>query len=190
MTGAFRLIDLAPLDVRHHAVALGEVYRRAFKVDSDERITRFIDNSLIQHTGYDGYRCVAAVDDGDRILGFVYGYESRPGRWWHDTVAPTMRAGGYGDWLSDAFEFVEFAVDPISQRRGIGGHLHDEIIGHVSSARSLLSTDAGMNLAHEMYLRRGWIDLVSDFRYPGGGSLAVLMGLDLVAWRAQRRQPD
>jgi GNAT superfamily N-acetyltransferase len=124
------------------------------------------------------------------MLGFVYGYESKPGRWWHDVVTPAMRDRGKSDWLRDAFEFVEFAVDPQAQGKGVGTRLHDSILLQTDCAHALLSTDSGPNPAHDMYLRRGWVELVPEFVYPGGGITATLMGLDLVAWRAGRRAPD
>jgi GNAT superfamily N-acetyltransferase len=178
-----QLVNLSRDDVIAAKNELGDLYRRAFHVDSDERIERFISNSLVQHTGYAEYRCVIAKDSEGVIAGFVYGYLSQPGRWWHDTVAPAIREHGKGEYLNDAFEFVEFAVLPEFQGRGIGTALHDRILSQTSQAHALLSTDAETNPAHDLYLRLGWIDLVPKFMYPGGGGAAVLMGLDLHDWR-------
>ena len=182
----FQLVDFTRQDVVDAREVLGDVYRRAFQIDSDERIDRFMSNSLVRHTDYAEYRCAVARDDRDEIVGFVYGYRTEPGRWWHDTVSSEIRERGFGGMLDDGFEFVEFAVVPEAQRGGIGGALHDRILEEVTEESALLSTDAGENPAHEMYLRRGWIDLVTDFQYPGGGGKAVLMGLDLAAWRVRR----
>jgi GNAT superfamily N-acetyltransferase len=148
-------------------------------------VQQFVDAALIRHTAYPGYRCVVATDPADHVLGFVYGYESAPGRWWHDAVSPVMRERGHAGWLQDAFEFVEFAVVPEFQGVGIGSQLHDRILSQTDCASALLSTHAGPNPAHAMYVRRGWVDLVPQFVYPGGGRAAILMGLDLVAWRRE-----
>ena len=180
----FQLAEFSSQDVIDAREVLGDVYRRAFRIDSDERIDRFISNSLVRHTEYADYQCIVAQNERADIVGFVYGYRSQPGRWWHDTVASEIRAKGYGSILHDAFEFVEFAVLPESQGQGVGTALHDRILSSVTQSAAMLSTDAGSNPAHDMYLHRGWIDLVTDFQYPGGGGKAVIMGLDLAEWRA------
>jgi GNAT superfamily N-acetyltransferase len=185
-----RLVNYAKDDVIAARHELGELYRHAFRVESDERIERFISNSLVQHAGYAGYRCVVAEVGDGTIAGFVYGYHSEPGRWWHDTVAKAIREHGAEAYLANAFEFVEFAVTPEHQGRGIGTALHDAILGQTVESFALLSTDAGINPAHELYLRLGWTDLVRDFVYPGGGGVAVLMGLDLDAWRSRSSTPS
>jgi GNAT superfamily N-acetyltransferase len=184
-----QLVNYTKDDVIAARNELGELYRRAFRVESDERIELFISNSLVQHAGYAGYRCVVAVDEAGTIAGFVYGYHSEPGRWWHDTVAPAIRNHAAGEYLINAFEFVEFAVLPEFQGRGIGKALHNAILSQTTESHALLSTDAGINPAHELYLRLGWTDLVRDFVYPGGGGVAVLMGLDLCAWRGRSSSP-
>lgn len=182
----FSLREFSRIEVIGCQEELGDVYRAAFKIESDERVDRFISNSLVRHTDYAEYQCIVAMDDTEAILGFVYGYRSEPGRWWHDTVAAEIRGNGFGSYLERAFEFVEFAVVPSAQGSGVGSALHDRILGLTTADTALLSTDAGENPAHTMYLRRGWTDLVTNFQYPGGGGKAVLMGLDLAAWRVRK----
>ncbi|MEJ7839002.1 MAG: hypothetical protein WKF81_09310 [Thermomicrobiales bacterium] len=107
-------------DVIEHKDVLGDVYRSAFRIESEERVDRFISNSLVRHTDYAEYQCVVALNPRKEIIGFVYGYRSEPGRWWHDTVAAEIRAAGFGWYLDTAFEFVEFAVTPSAQGAGVG----------------------------------------------------------------------
>ena len=185
----YRLIDLAPASVVSNNRELGEIYRDAFRIESEERVNRFLENSLTRHTEYHGYRCVAAQGKDGHFVGFVYGYHSEPGRWWHDTVAEEIRNRGHSAFLEDAFEFVEFAVLPEWQGRGIGRRLHDRILGRSIEQTALLSTDAGINPARDLYRRLGWIDLVPDFVYPAGTGVAALMGLDLAGWRARNASP-
>ncbi|MEJ7839001.1 MAG: hypothetical protein WKF81_09305 [Thermomicrobiales bacterium] len=45
--------------------------------------------------------------------------------------------------------------------------MHDRILRRTGAETALLSTDDGDNPAHAMYRRRGWIDLVQGFQYPG-----------------------
>lgn len=179
----FALEAWSRADVIAHRDVLGDVYRAAFKIESDDRVDQFISNSLVRHTDYAEYQCVVALNSRREIIGFVYGYRSEPGRWWHDTVATVIQTGGFGWYLDSAFEFVEFAVTPMAQGAGVGSAMHDRILRSTSADTALLSTDGGDNPAHAMYRRRGWIDLVQNFQYPGGGRSSVLMGLDLQAWR-------
>lgn len=165
------------------AERIGDVYHRAFRVDEFEKTQRFLELALSRHVTYPEFRFVVA-EAGDALVGFTYGYRSEPGRWWHDLIAPALRAHGKGTWIADAFEFVEFAVLPEMQKRGIGRHMHNLLLGPVRQSTALLSTDAPPNPAHDLYLRIGWIDLIPDFAYPGGGTQAAIMGLDLPAWRA------
>jgi ribosomal protein S18 acetylase RimI-like enzyme len=164
---------------------IGRVYHEAFNVPDTATTQRFLDNGLSKHVAYPEFRLlVAQADDG--VVGFCYGYRSVSGTWWRDTVGATIAHEAGKEWLEDAFEFVEFAVLPASQGLGIGSALHDGLLGSVVQLRALLSTDANDNPARDFYERRGWVDLVTPFHYPGGTKPASLMGLDLAAWRENR----
>jgi GNAT superfamily N-acetyltransferase len=162
---------------------LGDVYRRAFRTPPDEHLARFVNGALVRHATFPGYLCLIATDPVGEIIGFVYTYRSLPGHWWRDEVSTAITDHGFSYFLDDTYEFVEFAVVPEWQGRGIGSQLHDGVLALIPSRYALLSTDVEPNPAHQMYLHRGWIDLVPDYAYPGGGGLAILMGIDLDEWR-------
>lgn len=175
---------LLPLDqhrVREHASNLAAIYGEAFGVSQDERAW-FVESALLRHCRHEGFTGLLAFE-GDVPAGFVYGYRSVPGRWWHDTVRPAIVDAGAGRWLDDAFEFVELAVAPAHQGRGIGADLHDAVLARAAGATALLSTAWGRTVARSMYDRRGWEVLVPVFRFYPDGDAAVLMGLDLERWR-------
>jgi hypothetical protein len=45
-----------------------------------------------RHTNNEGFACRAVVDADDNMLGFAYGYTTKPGQWWHDLVRRSMTA--------------------------------------------------------------------------------------------------
>jgi ribosomal protein S18 acetylase RimI-like enzyme len=136
-----------------------DVYRAAFTAppyDEDESaVARFLDEQLPAHAEREGFRCVVAREDG-RIVGFAYGYTGRRGQWWTDYVAGRVTPDLAGRWLDGHFEFVELAVDPAYQHRGIGGALHDELLDGLPHDRALLSTWRVDTPARRLYLNRGW----------------------------------
>jgi GNAT superfamily N-acetyltransferase len=163
--------------------AIQRVYQRAFDV-SDEHGEGFISKALARHRTYSGFQGYLALDS-DQVVGFVYGYPSRPGGWWHSTIRPGLIERGHESWLDEAFEFVELAVDPSHQGHGIGGGLHDTILRHVAERAALLSTGPAPSNAHHLYASRGWETLIPKFRFTRFGEPAVIMGLDLPAYRSR-----
>jgi len=171
-----QLVALDREAISRHRQAIRDVYATAFEVTPREG-ERFLANALDRHVAYEAYRGLLAIEDG-AVAGFTYGYRTQPGTWWNLTVAPAMAAAGVADWLSDAFEFVELAVRPEMQGRGIGAALHDTLLADAPGTRALLTTTAGDTPAMRLYLKRGWRVLVPDFHYPHVDEAAVIMGLD------------
>jgi GNAT superfamily N-acetyltransferase len=175
--------SMAQKTLDEYTPAIQRVYQRAFDVP-DEHGGGFIDKALARHRTYCGFQGYVALDR-DQVVGFVYGYPSRPGGWWHSTIRPGLIESGHESWLDDAFEFVELAVDPSHQSQEIGGGLHDTILRHVAERTALLSTGPAPSNAHHLYASRGWQTLIPEFRFTRLGDPAVIMGLDLPAYRSR-----
>ena len=156
---------------------LVDVYRAAFTVapyDEDESsVARFRDEQLPRHAEREGFRCVVARED-EQIVGFAYGYTGRRGKWWTDYVAERVPQELADEWLDGHFEFVELAVDPGYQRRGIGGALHDALLAGLPHAHALLSTWRDEVPARRLYLTRGWTVLQEEL-----DPSSSLLGLNL-----------
>ena len=89
-----------------------------------------------------------------------------------------LRRAGHGPWHDDAFEFVEFAVQPSMQRRGIGTALITRMLEMIPHRHVLLSTaPAEDNQATHLYRHVGFVDLLEHYRYPGSEEPARIMGL-------------
>lgn len=108
-----------------------------------------------RHRAREDYRLVTAESDG-AVVGFAWGYTGRPGQFWSDFVLRTLGAAA-APWVGGHFEFVELAVEPGSQGRGIGGLLHDAMLEGLPHERALLgTTDDADAPAYRLYRSRGW----------------------------------
>lgn len=146
----------------------------------DEYDAQRFGRSLIVHNQRPGFQALAAREpDTGRILGFTCGYTTSPGQWWHDTIRPALGEEKAGYWLSNSFELVELAVLPAVQGKGIGGRLHDQLLAHLPHRTAVLSTAQAETAALHLYRKRGWLTLVSPFRFPGHQATFILMGYEL-----------
>lgn len=108
-----------------------------------------------RHRAREDYRLVTAESDGV-LVGFAWGYTGRPGQFWSDFVLRTLGAAA-APWVGGHLEFVELAVDPGSQGRGIGGLLHDAMLEGLPHDRALLgTTDDADAPTYSLYRSRGW----------------------------------
>ena len=164
MEQSVRIDQVDPFHALQIASEVAGIWGAASEV-SDEETLAFVRGTYPKHVRWPGFRIFLATIEG-YSLGFVYGYTSLPGQWWHDEIAPAMNAAGYAEWLSDSLELAEIAVLPRFQGRGIGGRLIDAFLQDVHQ-RILLAVEATDTRAHGLYTSRGFHDLLTDFHYAG-----------------------
>lgn len=130
-----------------------------------------------------GWRCVAAFDGSEQLIGVAYGYDGAPGQWWHEQVrrGVTEHSGqGVADsWLTDYFELTELHVRPDSQGRGVGEELVRRLVSGVPNRRVLLSTPEGPSRAWRLYRRLGFADVLRDYRFAGDPRPFGVLGREL-----------
>lgn len=118
-----------------------------------------------------GWRCVAALDPDDTMVGIAYGYRGAKGQWWHEQVRRGIveRSGpDFADrWLDDYFELTEVHVRPAAQGRGVGEDLLRRLLADVGASKVLLSTPEGPSRAWRLYYRMGFTDVLRDYRFAG-----------------------
>jgi ribosomal protein S18 acetylase RimI-like enzyme len=118
-----------------------------------------------------GWRCAAALDSDDHLVGVAYGYRGAAGQWWHEQVRRGIieQAGTEtaDHWLDDYFELTEVHVRPTNQGRGIGEELLRRLLTDVRSAKVLLSTPEGPSRAWRLYYRMGFTDVLRHYRFTG-----------------------
>ena len=160
-----------------------DVYRAAFSGPPYNRVEREVQEfgrALPLHFDRPGFRAAAALDDDSAgFAGFAYGYYTLPGQWWHDNVATALGRAHAKEWLSDAFQLTEIAVAPEWQGRGLGKGLHDLLLGDAPTPRAVLSTLDAPTVAFDMYLRRGWQQLLAGFQFPGVARPYAILGRSL-----------
>jgi len=162
-----------------------KVYREAFGgppyFEGPEHFERF-NASLTSHAGRPGFHCcVARKPDGGQVVGFAYGYSGLPGGWWWDTVASALDKESAACWLEGCFEFVELAVTPACQRKGIGKLLHNALLGDIPHRTAVLSTLDADTPARRLYERMNWTTLLKGFRFPSGTTPYLIMARGLTA---------
>jgi ribosomal protein S18 acetylase RimI-like enzyme len=165
---------------------IADVYREAFRPSPyhkrEGEVVAFV-RAFPEHTRIKGFRFFAAIEsDSDRILGFAYGYTTRAGQWWNDSVAKALNPQIAEQWLGHSFQLAEIAVRPRDQGEGIGGRLHDHLLDGLPHRRAVLSTLATETVAYRLYRKRGWVILLDEYFFPGVTRPYRIMGLNLETW--------
>ena len=177
-----QIVQVSPENIRPVRDGIVRVYAAAFgepPYNEGEAEAEHAMQSLVSHSRRGGFRLFVAKDEAGQVIGFSYGYQGRPGQWWHDFVSRLLSAEARAQWLGNCFQFVELAVLPSFQGQGIGGRLHDALLAGVPYHTAVLSTYSGQNRAMGLYQKRGWKRLVDDLAFPGSTIPMVVLGLAL-----------
>jgi ribosomal protein S18 acetylase RimI-like enzyme len=138
------------------------------------------DEILPRHADRDGFRCVVATDEAERLVGLAYGYRGAAGEWWRDAVAKALGSALSERWLPPGhFELVELLVRPDVRRHGIGTRLHHAVLEGMTQTTAVLSTQADNEPALALYDRCGWEIVVPELRFTADGDAYSVLGLDL-----------
>jgi ribosomal protein S18 acetylase RimI-like enzyme len=130
------------------------------------------------HTSHIGFACRAALTAENVLVGFGYGYTTKPGQWWHDLVRKAI-APQADEWLDNAFELSEIHVLPDYQGYGIGRELLLSLAGGIPHEKMLLSTPDRDTRAFRLYHHVGFVDLARDYLFPGDARPFAVLGAHL-----------
>lgn len=173
-----RIVDLSAEELRprlHEALSLYVTAMRYPRGTAEQRAPMWLAHMLRAD-----WRCVAALDAEERMIGVAYGYRGAHGQWWHEQVRRgiTERDGpGVADaWLGDYFELTEIHVRPNSQGHGIGEELLRRLLAEVFAANVLLSTPEGTSRAWRLYRRLGFLDVLRQYRFTGDPRPFAVLG--------------
>jgi ribosomal protein S18 acetylase RimI-like enzyme len=132
-----------------------------------------------RHAGYPEFRAFVA-ERSHAVVGFGYGFRGESGQWWHDVVRGQLAETGGTEharhWLDDAWEVAELHVHPAAQGRGLGRALITSLCAGRPERTVVLSTLDAETPARNLYRSLGLVDLLTGFRFPGGGPLYAVMG--------------
>ncbi|ASU83364.1 GNAT family N-acetyltransferase [Nocardiopsis gilva YIM 90087] len=162
------LWELAAPAFVHALPALMEIYAAAMDPPQDQLGGRKV--IMEQHSRNPGFQSVTAVDASGGAVGFAYGFHGQRGQWWHDVVTQALRArdpSAERRWFRDSFEIAEVHVHPDHQGRGIGRRLLYRLTAARAERTAVLSTHSGPTVARGLYTSCGFVDVLTDFRFPG-----------------------
>ncbi|WP_222263843.1 GNAT family N-acetyltransferase [Modestobacter marinus] len=188
MTGtapATRVVELPTGWVRDHLHEVLAIYGAAMGYGESVVAGRY--GYAVQHTERAGFRAVGAFaegpredgTEGERLVGFGYGYLVAPGQWWHDQVRNAMDRRTAKQWLPGAFEVCELHVLPEHQSRGIGRQLLHALVEGVPAPVALLSTPDTDTKAFRLYHADGFVDLARGYHFPGDARPFAILGARL-----------
>jgi ribosomal protein S18 acetylase RimI-like enzyme len=153
------------------------IYVQAMKYPEHTGAQRAV--SARKHTSLDGFACRVAIDEDGTLVGFGYGYTTRPGQWWHDLVRRALIREEAVEWMTDAFELSELHVLPTHQGIGIGRRLLTSLAGGIPHAAMLLSTPDTDTRAFRLYRDTGFVDLARNYLFPGDARPFAVLGARL-----------
>ena len=183
-TPATRVTQLPTDWIRDHMHEALAIYGAAMGYSSSVVAGRY--GYAIQHTERPGFRAVGAFSstgeagpDGERMVGFGYGYEVAPGQWWHDQVRTALDRRTAKRWLPGAFEVCELHVHPDAQSRGLGRQLLHALVEGLPNPAALLSTPDADTKAFRLYHADGFVDLARGHHFPGDSRPFAILGARL-----------
>ncbi len=163
--------------MRDHLREALEIYGEAMRYPPSVVEARY--GHAAAHTTRMGFEAVGAFDPQAVLIGFGYGYTTRPGQWWHDQVTDALGRSRSRHWLRDSFELCEFHVRPAHQGAGIGRTLLRGLLAEVSQRQVVLSTPDSDTRAFRLYRSEGFVDLLRRHYFPGDGRPFAILGLTL-----------
>jgi GNAT superfamily N-acetyltransferase len=185
--GVVQLQQWTPAQMAARLPDVMTVYRRAF-LDLHEADPARAESERTAHARTHvyrpGLRVVAALaEDSDLppdkapLVGVAYGQPGARGQWWHDTIVAALAEDVAREWMSDCFEIVELHVLPEYQGQGLGRRLLRELLDGCGRRTAALSAlELPDSPARRLYASEGFIPLLRDFPFAGGGTpYAVLV---------------
>jgi ribosomal protein S18 acetylase RimI-like enzyme len=154
-----------------------DIYVRAMRYPDVTGMQRAV--SARKHVSLPGFACRAALLDDDTLVGFGYGYTTKPGQWWHDLVHRAVDRDTAQDWLGDAFELSELHVLPDYQGMGIGRRVLTSLADGLPHEVMLLSTPDSDTRAFRLYRDTGFVDLARNYLFPGDARPFAVLGARL-----------
>jgi len=176
MTGA-RIVDWTGRQFAARVDEAMRIYVLAMKYPEHTGVQRAV--SARKHVSLSGFACRAALLDDDTLVGFGYGYTTRPGQWWHDLVRRAVDQHTAHEWLVDAFELSELHVLPEYQGIGIGRRLLASLAAGIPHTAMLLSTPDSDTRAFRLYRDTGFVDLARNYLFPGDARPFAVLGARL-----------
>ncbi len=158
-----------------------DIYTAAMNPPADQLAGRKA--IMRNHTTYPDFACVFAERADDLLVGFAYGFHGMSGQWWHDVIRRSIgeRAGDpvAQGWLGDALEIAEVHVHPGYQGKGTGRAMLHALAEGRRERTAVLSTHDQPTAARHLYHTLGFVDLLTEYVFPGGYERYAIVGAPL-----------
>ncbi|KSU62308.1 hypothetical protein AS034_09280 [[Bacillus] enclensis] len=125
-----------------------------------------------RHLGYPGFEGYFAVS-GNKLAGFIYGYTSRDGQYYHDLLAKHLKREEM--WLKDCLELAELGVHPHYRREGIAKTLTAQLLENRKESTALLTVRKDNAGAILFYKKLNW-QVIKDGFFPNTPYEYIIMG--------------
>jgi ribosomal protein S18 acetylase RimI-like enzyme len=126
----------------------------------------------LEYPGFEGYFAV----EGRKLAGFIYGYSSRAGQYYHDLLAMHLKKEKI--WLKDCMELAELGVHPQFRRAGIAMSLTKQLIDNRKESRALLTVRKDNAGARLFYKKLKWKEISGGF-FPNTPYEYIIMGKEI-----------
>ncbi|WP_113867841.1 GNAT family N-acetyltransferase [Paraliobacillus ryukyuensis] len=153
---------------------LADIYRTVWNNGDNQLVDRFW-----RHAHYEGYAAFAIMNESNAPVGFVYGYRSLPGQYYHDLLNRALAEVGKQEWLHHCFEIVELAILPEYRGQGLAKQLLDTSLNNVDYHTAILTTKVKNKPARALYDSHGWSVLKNPFYPQENESPFIIMGKTL-----------
>jgi ribosomal protein S18 acetylase RimI-like enzyme len=144
-----------------------KLYCRLFKVDP-----LGMEDQFKRHSTYPLFEGYLAIID-ERVAGYIYGYSSRKGQYYHDLLARHLHSER--EWMKNCMELVELGVDPAYRGRGVAKHLVERLLQNRKEERVLLTTRKDNHRAIAFYLSGGF-KIIREGFFPNVPHEYIIMG--------------
>ena len=124
-----------------------------------------IQAELLQHFHYEGFLALKVLDANDQLIGFIYGYTSKPGQADHEQFKTTLNKDLYDQWLHHCFVITGIVIHPTIRRKKIVRYLIEHITNVVRHKTAILTLELSNKKDRNLYKQLGW-DLICDHHYP------------------------
>jgi ribosomal protein S18 acetylase RimI-like enzyme len=150
------------------------IYAQAMNYAPSAGVSRGL--AAVSHTRLGGFACRIALTDAGEMVGFGYGYVSKPGQWWHELASRAIDRKLARFWMTDAFELSELHVLPAYQGNRIGRRLLLQLAEGLTNRTVVLSTPDADTRAFRMYRSLGFVDLARGHIFPGDSRPFAVLG--------------
>lgn len=130
-----------------------QLYKNIFHLDEQASVE--MKNRIEKHRQHDQFFGMISYD-ADVPTGLIYGYQTKPGQFFHEQLKHVFDNPQVEYWLSNAYELVEFGVIEAYRSKGVGSALHDAFLEKMNTDKCILSVKATNQTAIAFYEHKGW----------------------------------